>query len=241
MFADSFCDTTWTNRSHRGWTTLASFALQGLAVGGLLVLPLLFTQALPQFQLLRPALIAPPPRPTSPAEQRRVKNASANNIMRDTLFTPPHIPDVIANLNANQVPAPPELPAGYGVPGGTGAQNARNPVLDSIGDALNAIAPPPIAHLPRTSVMMEGNLIHRVQPVYPPLAIQARIQGSVVLRAVISREGMIENLQLISGHPILVRAAMGAVRQWRYRPYSLNHEPVEVETQVTVNFVLSER
>jgi len=89
--------------------------------------------------------------------------------------------------------------------------------------------------------MMEGNLIHSVQPQYPPLAIQARIQGAVVLRAVISREGTIENLQLISGHPILVRAAMDAVRRWRYHPYSLNREPVEVETLVTVNFVLSER
>ena len=87
--------------------------------------------------------------------------------------------------------------------------------------------------------MMEGNLIHRVQPDYPPLARQARIQGQVVLRAMISREGTIENLQVLSGHPMLVQAAVDAVRQWRYRPYVLNGEPVEVETQVTVNFVLS--
>jgi protein TonB len=87
--------------------------------------------------------------------------------------------------------------------------------------------------------MMEGNLIHRVQPDYPSLARQARIQGVVVLRAVISREGRIENLQVLSGHPMLVPAAMEAVRQWRYRPYVLNDQPVEVETQVTVNFVLA--
>jgi len=86
---------------------------------------------------------------------------------------------------------------------------------------------------------MEGNLIHRVQPEYPPLARQARVQGTVVLRAVISREGKIENLQVLNGHPLLVQAAMDAVRQWRYRPYYLNNEPVEVETQVTVNFTLS--
>jgi len=71
------------------------------------------------------------------------------------------------------------------------------------------------------------------------LARQVRVQGTVVLRAVISREGTIENLQVLSGHPLLVRAAMDAVRQWRYRPCVLNGEPVEVETQVTVNFVLS--
>ena len=86
---------------------------------------------------------------------------------------------------------------------------------------------------------MEGNLVHRVQPEYPPLAVQTRTQGQVVLRAVISREGTIENLQVVSGHPLLVRAAIEAVRQWRYRPYVLNGEAVEVETQVTVNFVLS--
>ena len=87
--------------------------------------------------------------------------------------------------------------------------------------------------------MMEGNLIERVQPLYPPLAKQAHIQGRVILRAVISRNGMIENLQVLSGHPMLVQAAIDAVKQWRYRPYFLNGEPVEVETQVTVNFVLS--
>jgi protein TonB len=86
--------------------------------------------------------------------------------------------------------------------------------------------------------MMEGNLIHKVQPDYPPLARQARIQGPVVLQAVISRDGAIENLQVVSGHPMLVQAAVQAVRQWRYRPYVLNGEPVEVETQVTVNFIL---
>jgi protein TonB len=87
--------------------------------------------------------------------------------------------------------------------------------------------------------MMEGNLIYRVQPQYPQLARQARVQGVVVLRAVISREGKIENLQLVTGHPLLVQSAMEAVRQWRYRPYVLNNEPVEVVTQVTVNFTLS--
>src|SRR5438445_13876654 len=88
---------------------------------------------------------------------------------------------------------------------------------------------------------MEGNLVHRVQPEYPPLAVQTRTQGQVVLRAVITREGTIENLQVVSGHPLLVRAALEAVRQWRYRPYVLNGEPVEVETQVTVNFRSEER
>ena len=86
---------------------------------------------------------------------------------------------------------------------------------------------------------MEGSLIHRVQPEYPALAKQARIQGTVLLRAVIDREGKIENLQLVSGHPMLAAAAMKAVRQWRYRPYYLNEQPVEVESLITVHFTLS--
>jgi len=86
---------------------------------------------------------------------------------------------------------------------------------------------------------MEANLVHRVQPAYPPLARAARIQGQVLLQAIISKSGTIENLQVLSGHPMLVHAALDAVRQWRYRPYFLNNEPVEVETQVTVNFILS--
>jgi protein TonB len=87
--------------------------------------------------------------------------------------------------------------------------------------------------------MMEGNLMHRVQPEYPTLARQARIQGIVVLRALITRDGKIANVQVVSGHPLLVQSAIDAVRQWTYRPYQLNNEPVEVETQVTVKFALS--
>ena len=84
-----------------------------------------------------------------------------------------------------------------------------------------------------------GNLLRRVEPVYPPLAKTARIQGQVVLHAVISKSGSIENLQVMSGHPMLVQSALDAVRQWKYKPYILNGEPVEVDTTVTVNYNLS--
>jgi protein TonB len=87
--------------------------------------------------------------------------------------------------------------------------------------------------------MSEGDLVHKVLPTYPPLARTARIQGQVVLQAVISKQGVIENLRLLNGHPMLVPAAIDAVRQWRYRPYLLNNEPVEVETQIIVNFSLA--
>jgi protein TonB len=78
-----------------------------------------------------------------------------------------------------------------------------------------------------------------VQPEYPAIARSAGIQGSVLLQAVISKNGTIENLRVVSGHPFLVKAAVAAVMRWRYRPYFLNGEPIEVETQITVNFTLS--
>jgi protein TonB len=158
------------------------------------------------------------------------------------LISPPNIPTVIEIPRVPEVPPAPNLPAGYGVRNGTADSSGPTSVFGSVGDGVNAVAlppPPPVAHQPRLSRMMEGNLIYRVQPVYPMLAKQARIQGTVLLRAVISREGTIENLQVLSGHPMLVQSAMDAVRQWRYHPYFLDDQPVEVETQVTVNFVLS--
>lgn len=98
----------------------------------------------------------------------------------------------------------------------------------------------PIPHFVRVAQgVTQGLLIKKVEPNYPPLARQARIQGSVILQAEIGRDGTIQNLSLISGHPMLVSAAIEAVEQWQYKPYLLNGEAVEVETQITVNFSLS--
>ena len=85
-----------------------------------------------------------------------------------------------------------------------------------------------------------ANLQSQVKPVYPPLAKQARIQGVVVLEAEISKEGTIDNLKVISGHPLLIQAAIDAVKQWRYKPTQLNGEPVPVVTTITVNFAFSQ-
>ena len=86
---------------------------------------------------------------------------------------------------------------------------------------------------------MDGLLLRRVQPDYPIAAKRIRVQGAVEIVALISREGMIEHLQVVSGHPMLIRAALDAVKQWRYRPYVLNGDPIEVETRITVNFSLA--
>ena len=86
------------------------------------------------------------------------------------------------------------------------------------------------------SILSEGQLVNRVEPVYPHIAAISGIQGQVKLHAIIGRDGRIQSLSAISGHPLLLRAALEAVEQWRYRPYVLNGETVEVETFITVNF-----
>ena len=128
------------------------------------------------------------------------------------------------------------------IPGAIGKGDPRG--LNLFSDSgtrtvLPVAAPPTAAHPLRVSHMSEGDLIRKVQPTYPPMARTARIQGTVVLQAVISTQGTIENLRVVTGHPLLAPAAVEAVRQWRYRPYILNNDPVEVETQITVNFSLA--
>ena len=80
-----------------------------------------------------------------------------------------------------------------------------------------------------------------MKPAYPPIAAQAQVQGTVVLQAVIAKDGTVQDLRVVSGHPLLVAAAMDAVKQWRYKPYLLNDQPVEVDTQINVNFTLAGR
>jgi periplasmic protein TonB len=241
VFADSLLDSRWADRSRRGWTTAASFGLQAIALCGFLLLPLLYTQGLPQLQLMA-ALIAPapPPAPMAPGHVRSAHEATSNVSADGKVIAPRSVPREILPVDEPSAPPPLDF-AGVGVPGGTGDPTAPNGLLHSMGSGRNVIVPSPpaaIAHPVRVSRMMEGNLIHRVQPQYPTLARQARVQGVVVLRAVITCEGKIANIQVVSGPPLLVQSAMDAVLQWSYRPYCLNNEPVEVETQVTVNFTL---
>lgn len=238
MFADSLCESRWEDHSHRGWITLASFTVQTIAVATLLVLPLLNTQGLPKVRSVVEPMFSPP-RPDGTSEIRRFRHQRSNPVAAVLVVHTPTSPQIkLTPLDSSQPPGDVTRP---GVPDGTGDHWSDNPIINSIANSASnfALAPTFAVRAPRVSRMMEGNLILRVQPLYPPLAKQARVQGPVVLRALITRGGMIENLQVLSGHPMLVRAAVDAVKQWRYRPYSLNGEPVEVETQITVNFVLS--
>ena len=240
MFAE-LCDPAWANRSRRGWATLASLSVQALAVSTLFLLPMIYVEGLPPRLTTSVVLPTPPPGPPAPPRQVHHSTPAASNLSSGgEVIAPSVVPKGVTPIHEQIAPPPTDL-NGLWVPGGTGDPRAQNTVLNSLGNGPNVLPPPlpVLAHQRPISHMMEGNLIYRLQPEYPALARQARVQGTVVLRAVISREGAIENLQVLSGHPLLVKSAMEAVRQWRYRPYVLNGEAVEVETQVTVNFVLS--
>ena len=164
-----------------------------------------------------------------------------SNLADNVSIAPRSIPLRVAIINEIEPPPQVSYNTNPGVVSSTGDSTGGG-VLNGLGIAKPAVPLPPPApaiRTFRTSTMLEGSLIRRLQPVYPPLARSARVQGTVVLAALIGREGAIENLRLISGHPMLVPAAIAAVSQWRYKPYILNGEAIEVETQITVNFILS--
>jgi protein TonB len=223
------------------WATVFSFTVQTALIGVMVLIPLIYTEALPKQQLMG-YLVAPPPPPPPPpppAAQPVVKVVRpVSEIDNGQLKAPTAIPKRIAMIKEEEAP----LPSSSGVVGGIGGDSgASGGVLGSIMSAAPAAVPKSAAPI-RVKVsqgVTSGLLIHKVQPVYPPLAKQARISGSVVLQAVISKDGSIEKLQVVSGHPMLVQSALDAVKQWKYKPYFLNGEPVEVDTQVTVNFTLA--
>lgn len=241
MFADSLLQVSWAQRSRRNLTTLTSFALQAVVISLLLLLPLLKTVGLPTGRTVSTPISAGRPdiKPTTSEPHGRSRSAAQPNSVIIPFVQPGRIPSGINRGPDNETPQAPgggdDGIAGIGLPGTPNgpplAMTGTRPVLPA--------APAAITRAFRTSNILEGSLIRRVQPVYPPLARSARIQGPVVLAAVISKAGTIQNLQVLNGHPMLVQAAIEAVSQWRYRPYILNGEAIEVETQITVNFILS--
>ena len=243
MFEDSLIESGGRLRTKQGMTTTISFALQMFLIAILILIPLLYTEALPKQQLMT-FLVAPPPPPPPPpppaAVPVKVVKVIQTDIINGQLRTPTKIPKKVEMIKEEEAPPPVMASAGVvgGVPGGVpGGQMGG-----VIGGIISSTPMPKVAAPQRVRVsqgVTSGLLVHRVQPNYPPLARQARIQGSVVLQAEISKDGAIENLRLMSGHPMLAPSAIEAVRQWRYKPYILNGEPVAVETQITVNFTLS--
>ena len=164
-------------------------------------------------------------------------------------MAPKQIPKDIANIKEEELPPPSASGVVGGVPGGVPGGTPGGVIGGIIGAMPNAAPPPPVKDASKSATpqrirvggnVQQANLIRKVQPIYPPLAKQARIQGTVKFTAIIGKDGTIQNLQLVTGHPLLVEAARQAVSQWQYKPTLLNGEPVEVVTQIDVNFTLSQ-
>jgi periplasmic protein TonB len=248
MFADSVLEFG-VQRKRKFLATGTSFVLNCLAIMLMLAVPLMFTEELPKAQLLT-FLVAPPPPPPPPppaaAPVRVVHQIETDMLNNGALRTPTKIPQKVQMIKEDE--APPPMNAGGGVVGGVPGGIPGGQLGGVIGSVISSTSS--LAAVPRfvpatptririSQGVTRGLLIHREEPTYPALARAARVQGDVVLSAVIDTNGQIQNLQLVSGHPMLVPAALAAVKQWRYKPYLLNGQPVEVETTITVIFTLS--
>jgi protein TonB len=157
-------------------------------------------------------------------------------MMNNQLTAPTKIPHDIKMVASKE--APPT--SNFGVAGMEGLGGSSSAMNDSLFGAANK--PKVKAEAPKkvniSAGVAVGMLLQKTTPLYPPIAKAARVSGTVVLQATISKTGLIENLRVISGPAMLQQAALDAVKTWRYRPYLLNNEPVEVETTVNVIFTL---
>ena len=211
-----------------------SILVEAIAIGALVIWPLLTVAVLPSHAVVTPL----PPYPGMPQPERPLHPTTHPGSFRPNfgvrpVFQPPTIPTRADTSGDPELPnVGTEGPAVTGVAGGLGdvipIQIVRPPQ-----------PPPPTRTVLRPAQVMEAMLVRRVQPDYPWLAKQLRRSGAVILRATIGTDGQIRNLEVLSGDALLAQAAKEAVMQWRYRPTTLNGQPVEVETQVTVNFILN--
>ncbi len=222
-----------------------AYITEVIVVGVIMIMPLIYTEALPKAQLMSFLMAPPPPPPPPPppaaAPVRIIRRVTVEDIMK----APTVIPKTITQIKDEPEP-PPQQAAGVvgGVPGGVPGGSAGGVIGGIIGGVLSSAPPPPKPTTPKRirvgGQVESAKLIFQPKPEYPPLAKMARIQGTVKLEAVISKDGTIQDLKVLSGHPLLVKSAVEAVSRWRYQPTLLNGEPVEVVTEVDVNFTLAE-
>lgn len=232
-------ESNWDQSARRGWTTLASFTLQAISLSLVVAVSLLWMERAPQVRWLvtAPAFATSNSAPPSRPNQRDYKGPSTGRALLNPIIPGPSISlDATRGIDVDVEGAPDFR----NIQTDTGGERVPGFLFGS-GNGISPVIPnrPTVTKPIIVSTLGEGSLIYRVQPTYPVLARQARVQGAVELRALISKNGTIENLVVVRGHPMLAAAAVEAVRRWRYRPYLLNHAPVEVETEITVNFLLA--
>src|SRR5947209_5887730 len=243
MFEDMVVSSPHPTKTNKPWTVIVSMIAQSVFLGILILIPLIYTEALPK-TMMATLLVAPPPPPPPPPPPAAtpIVHVKPQVHLMDAgkLVQPRVIPKDVKIIKEDA----PDVSQGMqgGVPGGV-AGGSMGGVIGGVIGGMGGAPPPP---KPAQQRIRQGGsvqaalLVNKVQPVYPPLARQTRISGTVRLHALISKTGSVESLEVISGHPLLVRAAMDAVQQWKYKPTLLNGEPVEVDTTIDVIFSLNQ-
>ena len=249
MFDQTFVPPS--NRTRSGASLAVSLAAQAAVIVVLILVPLVYTEALPRTTLnalLTAPAPPPPPPPPPPVHEAVVKRQP--RVFNDSIFRAPKtIPPTPAIIRDDDAPPAPSVGVAGSVPRDYFAADASRSITNLIGGRVDAPPPPVVkppvqekrpAQIRVSQGVIQASLLKRVVPQYPPLARQARVQGTVRFSAIIGKDGTIQNLQLISGHPLLVGAATDAIKQWVYRPTFLGQDPVEVITQIEFTFTLSQ-
>ncbi len=245
MFDEMVISSPNPKKTNKWWTVLVSTAFQVAFLAILILIPLIYTEALPKTMMatMLTAPPPPPPPPPPPVATQIVKVKPQVHLMdAGKLMAPKVIPKEVKIIKEEAEPDMGAVGMAGGVPGGV-AGGSMGGVLGGVIGGMGTAPPPP---KPKSGPLRVGGnvqaakIINRVQPVYPPLARQTRISGTVRLHAIISKDGTIQQLEVVSGHPLLQQAALDAVRQWRYQPTLLNGDPVEVDTTIDVIFSLNQ-
>ncbi|HWG19340.1 MAG TPA: energy transducer TonB [Terracidiphilus sp.] len=237
MFEDSTFESTGRIRTRsRGWS-VAALLLNGSVLAALIVIPLIYPEALPK-QMMSILLVAPSPPPAAPKplpQQPAQVFHGQRQLVGLNLTAPTQIPTTIRQINTpEQAPGNQliTMDTGPGIPG-------SDPFRDSGARPVPVVRAAPRGPFRVSQGVAEGMILQKTLPRYPPIALASRTQGTVVLQAVISKAGTIEDIHVVRGSPMLQQAAIDAVSQWRYRPYLLDGQPVAVETTVVVVFSLN--
>jgi protein TonB len=229
-------------KTNKTWTVVLSAILQVVVVGVFVLITLIYTEALPK-QFLNTFLVAPPPPAPPPppaAAVTRIVKPVVHLIQSGKLMAPTAIPKKVEIIKEEEAPDVGATGVTGGVVGGIPG-GAEGGVLGGIFGSTGGAPPPPPPKAAAQRIRVGGNvqeakIISKPLPVYPEIAKTAHIQGTVLLHAIIGKDGRVAQLQFISGPPLLMRSAMDAVREWRYQPTLLNGDPVEVDTTISVVF-----
>jgi protein TonB len=241
MFDEMVVSSPNPKKTNKPWTVILSMIFQVAFLAVLILIPLIYTEALPKTMMATLLVAPPPPPPPPPPPIAQVVHVKPQVHLMDAgkLVQPKVIPKDIKIIKED---APDMSGMQGGVVGGV-AGGQMGGVIGGVIGGVGAAPPPPKPAQQRIrqgGQVQAAKLVNKVQPMYPPLARQTRISGTVRLHAIIAKNGSVEQLEVISGHPLLVQAALDAVRQWKYQPTTLNGENVEVDTTIDVIFSLNQ-